>query len=101
MTLRLLVTCDGTPADRPGMALERCRAYLPVEPRYLPTSQTIDPDSPIDVAHGAGWSQTPGGRDLCPACTRTRDVPELNQRVTACALTPEAVQSMTTRGPST
>jgi len=69
VTLRLLVQCDGTRDDRPTMALETCRAFLPVAPRYLPMSQTIDPDSPIDVAHEAGWSQV-GGRDLCPSCTR-------------------------------
>jgi hypothetical protein len=70
MTLRLLVQCDGTPADRPGMALESCRGFLPVVPRYLPTSQTIDPDSPIDEAAAVGWTSTAAGRDLCPSCSR-------------------------------
>jgi hypothetical protein len=53
------------------MALETCRAFLPVAARILPVSQTIDPDDPVNRAYDAGWSQV-GGRDLCPACTRSR-----------------------------
>ena len=29
MSAGITLRCDGTPADRPGMALERCRAWLP------------------------------------------------------------------------
>lgn len=61
MTVRLLVQCDGTPDDRPGMALERCRAFLPLH----------DPQANAAEYRPLGWSRTPDGRHLCPACTRT------------------------------
>lgn len=81
MTVRLLVQCDGTPDDRPGMTLETCRAFLPVAPLYLPVSQTIDPDHSINFAYQAGWSQTPAGRDLCPACTRAATATTIRTRL--------------------
>ena len=62
MTARLLIACDGTPADRPGMALERCRAYLPTGATALLGARMAAVD--------AGWTPLPDGRDLCPSCTR-------------------------------
>jgi hypothetical protein len=87
VTLRVLVSCNGTREDRPSMALESCRAYLPIAPKYLPTSGTIDPDHPITRASLVGWTQD-GSRDLCPACTRGRRSLEL-QRVLAAQPAPD------------
>lgn len=64
MTVRLLVGCDGTPADRPGMALGSCRAYLPTRATALLGARI--------AAAGAGWSHV-DGRDLCPSCTTARN----------------------------
>jgi hypothetical protein len=68
VTVRVLVQCDGTPADRPGMALERCRAFLPT------SVDTWAPDHRRDAFREAGehgWNVTrEDGRDLCPACAR-------------------------------
>jgi hypothetical protein len=61
VSLRLLVQCDGTPADRPGMALERCRAFLPLTYSTGVRARLI--------ANHDGWSHD-GDRDLCPTCTR-------------------------------
>lgn len=79
MTATVVLRCDGTPTDRPGMTLERCRAYLPT-PAHAPD----------EARHGhgitAGWTQewlpamstgpapatrTWRVRDLCPACSAT------------------------------
>jgi hypothetical protein len=61
VTARLLICCDGTPADRPGMTLERCRAFIP--------SRSPSRFGARRQAFEAGWSWAEG-RDLCPACTR-------------------------------
>ena len=68
MTARLLLQCDGTPADRPTMTLERCRAFLPAR------ADVIGPEGvPLVEARreaaAAGWSRD-DDRDLCPACAR-------------------------------
>lgn len=62
MTARLLIACDGTPADRPGMALETCRGFWPSRAAYMLGAR-------IDAA-AAGWTQPRPDRDLCPSCTR-------------------------------
>lgn len=62
MTVRLLVCCDGTPDDRPGMALETCRAYLPTSSSFTGGARA--------KAIDAGWHCDLFGRDLCPACIR-------------------------------
>lgn len=61
MTTALIVRCDGTPADRPGMALERCRAFLP-----LPL---VGPVRLAELANAAGY-RVLRDRHLCPACAR-------------------------------
>jgi len=63
VTVRLLVQCEGTRADRPTVSLERCRAALP-------TTETL-PAGAQHAARLAGWTQH-HGRDLCPACSRSR-----------------------------
>lgn len=73
MTAGVIVQCDGTPADRPGMALERCRAFLP--------TPALSPDEARHVyGRPAGWTSrwdpatwpAPSKlQDLCPACART------------------------------
>lgn len=63
MTARLLIACDGTPRDRPGMALERCRGFLPMP--------VADPAVLAEQANAAGW-RVLGERHLCPACSRDR-----------------------------
>jgi hypothetical protein len=63
VTALVIVHCDGTPADRPGMALSRCRAFLPLRGTTHMHSDAV----------AAGWTPaTDGGptRDLCPGCTR-------------------------------
>jgi hypothetical protein len=62
MTLRMAVACDGTPAERPDMALGRCRAFIP----------TVDVRGSwaLMEARKAGWTLKPTGGDLCPACSR-------------------------------
>lgn len=60
MTARLIVACDGT--TRPGLALGRCRAFLP-----LPMIGDLDATRGAAVA--AGWALNEDS-DLCPACTR-------------------------------
>lgn len=70
--IRLIITCQGTPAERPTMTLERCRSFLPVVPQWTPLTQLIDPDAAINDAYLLGWSRTPGGRDLCPDCTTSQ-----------------------------
>ena len=62
MTVRLLVACDGTRADRPTMALGRCRAYLPTRAATVFAAR--------DEALAAGWHCDLAGRDLCPDCAR-------------------------------
>jgi hypothetical protein len=71
VTVRLIVHCDGTPADRPGMALARCRAYLPTR------GATIDTARAEAVAAGwltrwdpATWPAFSVQQDLCPSCAR-------------------------------
>lgn len=68
MTVRLLIACDGTPAERPGMTLERCRAYYPTR------VDVWSPDHRRDTFREAGahgWTvDRVDGRDLCPSCTR-------------------------------
>jgi hypothetical protein len=67
----VLIRCDGTPADRPTMTLERCRAYLPtradpVGPEGVPVAAARDEASRVGYAHDPAT-----GRDLCPACARS------------------------------
>lgn len=61
---RILIRCDGTPAERPLMALETCRAFL-----SLPADR---PDTELALAlNSAGWRvREEDGKHLCPACTR-------------------------------
>jgi hypothetical protein len=61
MTVRTLVACDGNHNDRPGMALEVCRGFLPV----------TGEQPPDDYADRHGWTRD-GDRDLCPSCARAR-----------------------------
>ena len=66
MTVRVIVSCDGDHGDRPDMALESCRGFLPVG------NVT---DGTVAVARASaqmrGYTRD-GDRDLCPACTRAR-----------------------------
>jgi hypothetical protein len=63
VTYRILICCDGTPVDRPGMALERCRAFLPVTP--------AEPAEMATAVNRAGWrARDTDGTHLCPACVR-------------------------------
>lgn len=62
MTLRVLVTCDGTPADRPSIPLGQCRAFLPL-PMLAPAELAA-------AANAAGYRAI-GGRHLCPSCVRS------------------------------
>lgn len=69
MTVALLVRCNGTPADRPGMALERCRAFRPT------SATTIDAARAEAIRAGwrtrwdpATWPAPSVQQDLCPAC---------------------------------
>lgn len=64
MTFRLLIACDGTPADREGMALESCRAFLPVG-----DPSRDDADDLVARANRAGY-RVDGDRHLCPDCAR-------------------------------
>src|SRR5688572_15301063 len=71
VTARLLITCDGTPADRPGMALETCRAFRPT------AASTIDAARAEAITAGwstrwdpATWPAPSEQQDLCPACSR-------------------------------
>jgi hypothetical protein len=61
VSVQLLVRCDGTPDDRPGMALERCRAFLPVD--------RASHEGARNEATAQGW-RCSLDRDLCPACAR-------------------------------
>jgi hypothetical protein len=60
MSVAVLLSCDGTPAVRPSIPLERCRAFL-----TLP----INPAEAADKANAAGWLKSPAGA-LCPGCAR-------------------------------
>lgn len=60
MTVRILIACQGTKADRPTVALETCRAFLP--------TRAGTPALAVLEAKRAGWSYR-DGRDLCPSCT--------------------------------
>ncbi len=64
MSFRILVCCDGTRADRPGMALETCRAFLSLD--------AAAPDTALTAAiNTAGWRvREEDGAHLCPACCR-------------------------------
>lgn len=63
VTFRILIRCDGTPAERPLMALEQCRAFLPLTP--APAEELVA------AANAAGWTvRDRDGAHLCPACTR-------------------------------
>jgi hypothetical protein len=64
MTLLVVLSCDGTPDDRPTMALGRCRAFLP-----LPFA---DPQTLAEATVAAGY-RVHAGRYLCPACGRRTD----------------------------
>lgn len=61
MTARILICCDGTPAERPTIATGRCRAFLP--------SRAGTPLDALVEAILAGWSRR-GPYHLCPGCTR-------------------------------
>jgi hypothetical protein len=68
VTVRLLVQCDGTRADRPGMSLERCRAMYPTRADVWSPNHRRDT---FREAAAHGWNVTSeDGRDLCPACAR-------------------------------
>ena len=61
MTLQIVGCCDGTPAERDSIPLERCRAFLPTgHVRSLPALRVLD---------AAGWGLR-DGKLLCPACVR-------------------------------
>jgi hypothetical protein len=62
VTLLVVVSCDGTRADRPTMALGRCRAFLP-----LPF---VDALTLAELTGAAGY-RVDGDRVLCPACARS------------------------------
>jgi hypothetical protein len=69
MTAGIVIRCDGTPADRPGMSLERCRAFLPTR-AWTPL------DARALYGQPAGWTSRLVGHDhlrrredLCPACS--------------------------------
>jgi hypothetical protein len=64
VTLLVVLSCDGTPADRPTMALDRCRAFLP-----LPFA---DPHTLAQATVAAGYRVHAGG-SLCRACRRRMD----------------------------
>lgn len=64
MTFRILICCDGTPAERPLMALETCRAFLPL-PAEPPAEELVL------AINSAGWRvRQEDGAHLCPACVR-------------------------------
>jgi hypothetical protein len=70
VTVALLVRCDGTRADRPSMALERCRAFLPTSVDVWSPNHRRDA---FREAGAHGWNVTrDDGRDLCPSCDRAR-----------------------------
>jgi hypothetical protein len=77
VTFRLLIACDGTPADRDGMALARCRAFLPVG-----NPATDTPDELVAAANRAGYRVTRDGRHLCPDCTRGATTTTTTERTT-------------------
>lgn len=62
MTVRLIVSCDSSPAIYAGPGGMPCRAWLPVV-------HLLD-------AVAQGWTTTPDGRDRCPACTRAAQRPQ-------------------------
>jgi hypothetical protein len=63
VTFRVLVCCDGLPKDRPFMALENCRAFLPLTVRPIPEM--------VQAVNTAGWKvREEDGAHLCPACVR-------------------------------
>ncbi len=71
MTVALIVQCNGTPADRPGMALESCRAFLPTR------ATTIDEARAEALGKNWGmrwdpdmWPAPSVLQDLCPSCVR-------------------------------
>lgn len=63
MSLVLVVSCDGTPADRPSIVLGQCRASFP-------TQQSLRRVA-VAAAVAKGWS-VDGWRHLCPSCTGAR-----------------------------
>jgi hypothetical protein len=64
MSFRVLVCCDGTPEERPTMALETCRAFLSLAP-------APEPDLALAI-NSAGWKvRERDGAHLCPTCTRS------------------------------
>lgn len=63
MTFRVLVTCDGTPTDRPGMTLHRCRAFTTFPAGTAPELTA--------ALNAAGWMIRHRDRaHLCPSCVR-------------------------------
>lgn len=64
MTLQVVASCDGTPAERDSIAHgHHCLAFLPTgQVRVIRALAVLD---------DAGWALH-GGKLLCPACTRAR-----------------------------
>lgn len=70
MSVRVVIVCDGTKAERPTISLERCRGAFP--------ARALDEWDALVEAKAAGWTwrrvETGPGkvvpRDLCPACSR-------------------------------
>lgn len=71
MSVRILIACDGTRAERPTVSLEQCRGSFP-------TRATTEHAARAE-ALAAGWSTrwdpatwpAPSvQQELCPACTR-------------------------------
>lgn len=90
MTLRVLFVCNGT---RPGAGgvpgrVDRCEAWLPLPADWTPVTQLLDPDAAVNRAWAAGWTRTPAGADLCPACTQAARFRDLAEQATRLPLAP-------------
>lgn len=66
MTWRLLVRCEGTPADRDTIALGQCRGFLPVGD---PSACTVE--ELVARLNAGGYRVAADGRHLCPDCARS------------------------------
>lgn len=71
MTIRLLVSCDGRPSDRDTIALEKCRAFLPVLVSTVGEARAVALSSGWSTRWDPGtWPATSMQQELCPSCTR-------------------------------
>lgn len=69
MTVRLIVQCDGTPAERPTIPLGTCRAFYPTRVDVWSKDHRRDT---FREAGDHGWTvDRDDARDLCPSCTRS------------------------------